>query len=325
MKKLRIRGVDCELNLAKIVLGTCYYGTDITRETSFDLMDEFIANGGDCIDTARLYASWLPNGEGASERTIGDWLSERGTRSRVLLSTKGGHTVRGETTPRLAPELLREDIERSLTLLRTDYVDLYFLHRDDPSRPVSEIMDTVARFADEGKIRALGASNWSIERMEQANDYAVANGLVPFTVSQIQWSLARTTPEACHDDIVCMTDEMLACYLALGIPVFAFSSQSKGFFSKALTLGIDGLNDKIRERFLSERSCPERNLASLARVKALSEKTGLSPAVLTLLYICCNPLEGAAIVGCSNVAQLADSMAALTSALSDEDLNYLIG
>lgn len=306
MKTGYITGAKGKIALSKIVLGTSYYGTGINQKDAYALLDKYYLCGGRTLDTARIYGI-NEAGFSASELTIGEWMSLRGVRSEITLISKGGHPPFGKMDQsRLDRESLHSDCNASLRDLGTDYIDLYFLHRDDERLPVGPIMDALHELVEAGKVRALGASNWRIERILQANAYAKANGKTPFSISQIQWSLAHCTPEAVGDPtLVCMDDAEYSKYLEAGLPVMAFASQAKGLFSKYIAGGEAALNEKIRQRFLTEE-----NLHRIDRVQRLSERTGYSPAAITLSYITCNAVDGYAIVGCSNVDQLMDSLSA---------------
>lgn len=295
------------LRIAKIVLGTDYFGTTVGEKDAFRLMDIYADAGGNCLDTARMYACWLPNGEGASEMTVGNWIRSRKCRDRIILSTKGGHPpIDNMACGRLSRKELEYDLDKSLITLGTDYIDIYWLHRDDESRPTEDILDTLTRFAAAGKIRAAACSNWKTARIEEANGNAGAYGLVPFCASQILWSLAVTTPELQGDPtLVCMDESEYSWYLENKFPVFAYSSQAKGFFAKALTEGIEALSQKAVARFVS----PD-NIARLERVKEYSGMTGLTPTAVTLGYVTCNRVPAAAIVGCKNEKQMLDTLTA---------------
>lgn len=306
------------ISMSSLVLGTCYFSTGISRDESFALMDRCFELGGRTLDTARVYADWLENGESASERTVGAWLRERGVRREITLVTKGGHPHAGKSRLRRAD--LREDMARSVDCLGCA-PDVYFLHRDDTSIPVGEIVDVLDELVREGMTRAVGASNWSLGRILEANEYAERNGRSPFTVSQIQWSLAAATPESWGDPtLVCMTREEYAGYLRRGIPVMAFSPQAKGFFSKFIAGGPDAINSKIRQRFVT----PE-NLARAERLREFCARRGISPAAGALAYLTCNALPAAAILGCSNVAQLEDSMTAADLQIGAREAAALAG
>lgn len=317
MKTGKIKFSNGEQDVSKIILGTCYFGTDISREVSFDMMDAYYNAGGRAFDTARVYGQ-NSDGLSVSEQTVGEWINSRGVRHEVTLITKGSHPPIGKMhTSRLSKECIHSDAAASLRDLGSDYIDIYFLHRDDEKLPVSEIMDALHELVETGSVRAIGASNWSLSRILEANRYAAENGKTPFTVSEIQWSLASCTSEAWGDDtLVCMTDCEYDEYIKSGIPVFAFSPQAKGLFSKYISGGRESLNKKIVDRFLTDN-----NLEKIEAVRKMSDETGLSPAALAIAYITCNRLSGFAVIGCSSCSQLDDS---LTAAEIEIDSNSLI-
>ena len=327
MKFLDLKNKNDNLHISKIVLGTDYFGTTVPEVTAFRLLDNFIGAGGNCIDTARVYASWLPGGDEASERTIGRWLKSRGSRNNILISTKGGHPPLDEmNTGRLSRKEIEGDLDKSLKTLGIDEVDVYWLHRDDATRPVEDIMETVSMLIAKGKVRAAGCSNWKVGRIEAANGASASGSQTagttshaPFSASQIQWSLAVSTPEA-HSDptIVCMDENEHSWYEKESLPVFAFSSQAKGFFARASALGLDAINQKSMTRF-----CTPENIARLERVKEYAVKTGLTPTAIALGYILCNRVPAAAIVGCKNVEQLADSLTAADVQLAPSVVEWL--
>ncbi len=322
MKYLKIKLPEGNIDISKIALGTDYFGTTVPEETAFRLMDIFADAGGNCIDTARVYASWLPEGKGASEGTVGKWLKTRGIRNKVILSTKGGHPpLEQMNCGRLSRKEIESDLDESLKVLGVDTIDIYWLHRDDVSRPVEDIMETLSLLVTKGKVRAVGCSNWKEERIEKANRVAMDNGLAPFCSSQIQWSLATSTSEA-HDDptIVCMDEKEYAWYLKESFPVFAYSSQAKGFFARASAKGLDAINQKAYARFYT----PE-NIVRLERVKEYAAQNDLTPSAVTLGYILCNTVPAAAIVGCKNEEQLIDSLTAADVNLPETALDWLAG
>ncbi len=297
-----------EIAVSRIILGTALFGAAMSREESFDIMDTYFAHGGRAFDTARVYSDWLPNGHNASERTVGEWIRARDCRSEVVLMTKGAHPSFADMhKSRLSPEEIRADFHESLRILQTDYVDVYFLHRDDEAVPVSVIVDTLDEFVKTGKARMLGASNWRAERILEANEYARASGRTPFSVSEIQWSYAVCTPrESFGDDtLVCMDEKQMELYRRSGIPVFAFSSQAHGVFSCGYKEDLSDLADK-HKCFYSEEN--------VQRYQALLKKcreTGRTPSQTALDYITENDeVKGFAIVGCSKKAQLLEALAA---------------
>lgn len=297
------------LDMARIALGTAGFGSAVSRETSFSLMDDYFEAGGNLFDTARVYADWLEGGHGASERTLGEWIAARGLRDRVLISTKGAHPPMGNLhASRVSREAIEYDIEESLRTLGTDYVDIYFLHRDDESVPVSDIMPTLDALVRAGKVRLLGASNWTARRIAEANAFARENGLAPFVFSQIMYSYARINAERFEDDTqVMMNDTEYEAYRDGELTVMAFSSQGQGFFSRAAEVGIENLPPTFRAKYDNAD-----NRARLARLKQLSAETGVSPTALGLLPLIHNPdFDTLPIIGPTRRETLADSLAAL--------------
>ena len=310
--------VNENLKLSSVILGSCYFGTEISEEESFKMLDRYYELGGRTVDTARVYASWLDGGESASEKTIGKWLKSRKLQKEITVVTKGGHPPIGDMlSSRLDRDSIFYDIERSLKALDIPKIDLYLLHRDNLSEPIPQIMQTLNELIKMGYVNNIGVSNWTCERIAEANIFAEQNGLEKISVSQIQWSLAKTTPEAERDmTLVCMNDKEYKGYLNNQLPIMAFSSQSKGFFSKYLN--GEELNPKILERFYTDE-----NLKRAKRVGELANKYSVSPSAIVLSYIYSNNLNGTAIVGCSKLSQLEDSMMNSNFILTDDDINFL--
>ena len=308
------------IRVSVLALGTDYFGTTVNENDAISLMDAYTEAGGNCIDTARVYASWLPGGDGASERTIGRWLKARGNRNSLVISTKGGYPrLESMKEGRLSRKELERDLDESLMALGVDHIDIYWLHRDDASRDAEEITETLSVFIKKGKIRAAGCSNWRAARLEEALRAAQTNGFPAFCASQIQWSLAATTPEAYGDlMLVCMNAEEYGWYEKNRFPVFAYSSQAKGFFARGASQGLGALSRKANDRY----AVPE-NFTRLERVKRYAAENGLTVSAVTLGYITCNRVPGIAIIGCKNGEQLADSLTASNVELPEADVEWL--
>lgn len=247
------------LPLHPVALGTLYFGTRISKEDSEGLLTLYTEKGGNQIDTARSYANWIPGGEGASEETIGKWLERQRPcmRENLFIGTKGGLRERGWNRWRceLKEAEIRKELSASLEALRTDYIDLYWLHRDNEEIPVREIMEMMNRLAEEGKIRYFGVSNWRVERIRQALEYTKAKGLKGISASQIQYGLGICTKEAWGDNtVVCMNQEEYEGYRQLKLPVYAYSAQSEGYFALLEQKGEDGLTDSARKKYDREEN-----------------------------------------------------------------------
>lgn len=285
----------CGESLSRIVLGTDGYGERIGKDTAFDIMDFYIEQGGNVIDTARLYCG------GESEKIVGQYIKERNIRDKVFISTKCSHPpLEDMTISRLKPEDIEADIDESLMALGVDVIDMVWLHRDDERKGVRHIMDALNNMVRKGKIRNFGASNWTYERIDSANRYAYESGGDGFAAGQILYNMA--TPAKVWDDtLVIMDADEKKKYAENQFPVFAFSSQAKGFFEK-YNQGL--LSPKARERYLCEAS-----VKTYARIKEEAVKNGdtLSYTALRLLWEE-SSFDVFPIIGPSSVNQLKDTL-----------------
>lgn len=304
------------MKLAKIVLGTCYFGTRISEKDCMEMMDYYASKGGNLIDTAFSYADWLPDGDQASERTIGKWLKCSGAKD-IHIVTKAGLTKRLDSgcAANISYDQLRTEIEKSLDVLGISCLDGWLLHRDDENIPVDEIVDICNVFVKEGKTKLIGVSNWRPERVAAANEWALKNGRFPFSLSQILWSAAQITKEDWGDpQLGVMDKEAREFYSASKIPVMAFSSLAKGFFSKAFE-SIDNLNGPAKERFLTPR-----NVERLETMRRICRENGISASAATLSYITSNKIEGFALAGPTKPYQLVDALSAPDFVMSQGDI-----
>jgi aryl-alcohol dehydrogenase-like predicted oxidoreductase len=222
--------------VSRLCLGTGSFGSTLSKEDAFKQMDLFFNKGGNFFDTARVYADWLPGGHGASESAVGSWIELRKNRNKIVISTKGAHpALKSMNISRMSPGELRSDLEESLRCLKTDYIDLYFLHRDDNSRSVEEILQSLEVFKKEGKILHYGFSNWTLNRMKEADMTASHLGFEGFICDQIRFSLADLNCEAVSDKTcVSMDRDVFNWHEKTGKVVMAYTSSAKGWFSKKL-------------------------------------------------------------------------------------------
>lgn len=303
-----------KLLLSRLIFGTGSLGSSICYENAAILLDYYRAKGGTAIDTARMY------GNGASEETIGRYLTLSGCRNHIILSTKGGFPPKEDMHhSRIRPDELLRDLEDSLRALRTSHTDIYFLHRDDPGYPLSELMPFLHKLVSSGKVRFLGASNWSAARISQANEFAALHNLTPFSISQIQWSLAEATPAMWADDtIICMNEKEAAFYTETRMPVMAFTPLTRGFFSKAIQAGIDSPDMDSFAAFKTPL-----NLLRIQRLQVLCEKYCTTPSQLCHAYLTNHLICGLAVLGAKNLSHLADSLAGSDLILTPEDITFL--
>jgi len=305
-----MRYISIEGNSKKfstIALGSTYFGTKIEEKTCFALLDEFANQGGTTIDTALVYGQEDSNSIGKSEKVIGQWLRSNNMYKEMAIITKGCHPniISGES--RISYENMVGDLNRSFDTLNAPTIDLWFYHRDNTDKSIHVFIDILSQIESQFPITTFGASNWSTHRIEESHLYSYQNQLPVIKSSEIHYSLATTDGVKMEDEsLVFMDDESLIWYEEHQFPVFAFSSQAKGFFSKATQMGgIDLLNNKITSRYVSKE-----NLATLKKVEEMSKELGVSVTALVIAYITSAPFPAVAIIGPSNVDQLKDSLSA---------------
>lgn len=301
---------NTDLSVSPIGLGIAGFGTDISELPAFKLLDRFRELGGNFVDSAHCYAFWKPGGLGAPERTIARYRDLR--TDELLVGTKGGHCDAGPDYPRpdhfLQPELVARDIEECLDRLEMEAIDLFYLHRDDPRVPVGEIVDMLEVFVRRGQVRYLGASNWSVERVAEANAYARANGRYPFVALQNQWSLAKPTwPNGGVGTVRYLTGADVPALVELGIAVIPYSAAANGYFAG---------------RTVGQFETAE-NSALRARVWAVAREVGATPTQVTLAWLIAQPLTVIPLVGTGSIEHLEEAFGALRVTLTPEQIARL--
>ena len=310
----------CGRKTAIIALGTMDFGGKIEEGRAREFMDAYVEIGGNFIDTARIYGDFAREIQGGSEQVIGRWMEDNRCRERIVLGTKGGHPdVHAMHTGRLSRAEILDDMQRSLDNLRTDHVDIYWLHRDDRGRPVEDILSTLTELCERGMTRFVGVSNWQPDRILEARACARLRGLVEIAANQPQFSLARQV--IVEDDTLCQMDgETHRAHVREALPCVPFSSQAKGFLAKMDAQGEAVLTDKARRRYL----CPE-NLAVLEHARALSRETGLSVGAISLAWLTSQPFPTFPIAGGSRMEHILALREAGDAALTAEQRDYLRG
>ena len=316
MKKINLKNTN--LTVSNIAMGTDSIGSLIDRKLSFELLDRYSDFGGNLIDTAECYAHWADGGTHASEILIGEWMYDRGLRSKTVISTKGGFYLYGKPH-RLTRADIEEDLDGSLRRLKTDYIDIYWLHRDALGVCVGEVMEILADAVKSGKVRYIGVSNWSNVRLHEANMYAKAHDLPELIASQIQYSAAYPNIYKNEPDLVIMNDDEYNYFKNSTLTVFAFASQAKGFFAKFLKGGKEALSKKAFDRYYNAETLSRfENLKKIADEKNCSINS-IAVAALTNNY----DFDTIPIIGCKNINQLDDSLSASDIILSEEEVNFI--
>lgn len=314
MKKIWVKGFRQPASV--IAMGTDGFGVGRSVAAAEELLDIYTAAGGNVIDSARMYGRPDAGEYGICETVVGEWMAKRGNRDGLILSTKGGFPgVSGEK--RLDRASLMADVEASLRALQTDHIDIWWLHRDDPDRSVGEIIDTLNEMIDRGYVGCVGASNWSAQRIREANAYAVAHGLQGFAGDQPQWSLARQVVNP-DPTLQIMSDDLFHLHEETGMLCMPFSAQAKGYLAKFVAGGEAALPAKAKARF----HFPE-NVAIAERVKELCAEMGCSPAAMSLAWLTNQPFATIPIISASRPEQLADSLTAGDMELTAQQREWL--
>ena len=301
-----------------IAMGTVPVGTALDEAQSFDLLDAYAALGGSFIDLARGY------GNGAAERTVGKWLRRRSFCG--LVATKGG-LPGPDGAPRLDRASLESDLNASLEALGAEKIELYWLHRDDPARPVEDMLDTLNRFVQDGRIVHFGASNWTYERFRQAQEYAEKRGLVPFSVSSPHFSLARQQADPYGGGCVSLTGDENAdarrWYTETQTPVFAYSSLGRGLLSGKLKSSDAKNAGRVLDSFAMKGYGCADNYQRLARCEELAAQKGCSVAQIAMAWVYSQPMNTFAIATMSSPARIQENIAALNLKLTEDECRYL--
>ena len=298
---------------SRILLGTAYFGDGIGEKESFEIMDKYVELGGTHIDTARLYA------DGVSEEIVGKWVRSRKAYD-IQVSTKGGFSSKeNPDIGRLSEKEIREDLDKSLIATGFDIIDFYWLHRDDEKRNAGEIIETMNSLIKEGKIRDFGFSNWTVKRIEEAQKYAALHNLKGIGASQLRFNPAVMNEDGLIPHLVGIDRESYEFYKENNIPVVAYSSQAKGFFSKMAERGVDSLSDKAKLRYLNET-----NLKMLDVLRKLASKYSCSVASVICGAFCSfDEPEVFPIIGGRTTSQIEDSMNFGKKFLSKDELSEI--
>ncbi len=302
---------NIKLPVSRLILGTMAFAPEPAErlEHWYSLLDSFTAAGGNTLDTAHVY------GGGRSERTIGLWLQRRNRRDDIVVVGKGAHPS-SAAPRRVTPEAISADLRESLERLGVSYIDLYLLHRDDPAVPVGPIVECLNEHAAAGRIRAFGGSNWTTERIEQANDYATAHGLQGFSAGSPNLSLA-VPKEPMWPGCVSVDHAAYRWYWERQFPLLSWSSQARGFFSGRFSPDARDNADMVRVYY------DEGNWERLKRAQEMAAEKGCTTTQIALAWLIRQPLAAYALIGPLATDELQDSLGALKVELSADEYHWL--
>lgn len=288
--------------------GTDYFTHDVYEKASINL-DAFLAIGGNTVDSAHIYCG------GQSEEVLGRYMEERGNRDHLVILTKGAH--HDHHGPRVTKEAIRSDLNESLERLRTDYVELYALHRDDESVPVGAVLEALNEQIEAGRIGAIGGSNWTWHRIAEANRYASEHGLIGFSFSSPNLSLAKAN-EPFWSGCVSADEETIAWHEKEQLPLLSWSSQARGFFTGRFKPEERSANDDVVRVFYSDA-----NWERLARAEQLANQKGVTTIQIALAYVLNQPFPACALIGAQNQQELLSCSEGANIKLMREELNWL--
>lgn len=296
------------LSVRPFVLGGNVFGMTADKAASFAVLDRFVERGGGMIDTADVYSAWVPGHKGGeSESMMGAWLKQSGARDKILIATKVGMMPGG-----LKPDRIREAVQGSLDRLGTDVIDLYFAHKDDPDVPLDEVLGAFAELVDAGIVRAIGASNYSAERLAESLRVADEKGLPRFTAMQPELNLLdRDQYEGALQELC----------IAEGLGVVTYFSLASGYLSGKYREGGD-LGKSPRGARVKPY-LEGRGPAVLAVMDAIAAETGATLSQMALAWVAAQPGVTAPIASATTVAQLDELLGSLDLRLSDEQLAAL--
>lgn len=310
-KDNRTRLGRTDLVVSPLCLGANRFGAQLDQDASFAILDTLVELGGNFVDTAGAYADWFDWTErSCSEKTIGRWRKARNF-PETLIATKGGHPRNGSPA-RLDRATLTADANASRDNLEAESIDLYYVHRDEPERPVAEVLATLEDLRDSGVIRHYAASNWTAPRLREALELAAAEGYSGFAAHQPEWSLARRNPGTSSGDLYFADAATIAVQKEFALPLVPYSSQAKGYFDKILGEPTDHPAFKFYDNADSRRVG--------AALRDVGERKGLTPTQTLLAY--CRTMEPQTIpvVGCYSIEQLRQSWKSLDVSLDPADV-----
>lgn len=315
MQNITIKHTDLELSA--IGLGTVNAGLAWDHEDAFRMFDKYLAGGGNVIDTAHVYSDWVPGETARAERVVGDWLRQRKHHEDVVLMTKGGHP-RPDTMQisRLSKEEMTSDLEGSLKQLGVECVDLYFYHRDDLSRSVDELIETMEDLRKAGKIRYYGCSNWTTDRMKAADAYCKAHGYRGFVANQAMFNIGVRHMNPFPDPTMVVCDEeMLAYHRHSDTLLMPYMGACSGFFHKLRTKGPEAVRDMCY--------CTEPNLKIAEEIYRLCEQKGYTVTQILLGFFAVQDFDALPLAGVSSEEQLDELLQTLSTAFDGRDYEFL--
>ena len=302
----RIPGINKDLS--RVVFG-CDNQSDSNH--AFAMFDHFFSQGGNVFDTAYIY------NEGKSDLYLGSWIYARGLREEVVVLGKGAHT------PDCTPDKIRPQLDETLSRMSASYLDIYCLHRDNEDLPVEGFIDTLNELKDEGLVSVFGASNWSLKRFKEANDYALSTGKEPFTVLSNNFSLAHMNNPVWPGCFSCSEDDYLKYLTDNQISIFPWSSQARGFFLDTQEFtALAHVADPNREEQDRVWGSAD-NLERRKRCFDLAEEKDVDPIQMALAFVLNQDFPSFPLIGPRNFFETESSLQATQIEVSSKEISWL--
>ena len=301
---------------SRIFLGTAA-GPLLNGENADALLDGATERGVNAFDCARSY--------GYAEKILGEWMRRRGNRERMIVLSKCGDIRNGVV--QVNRQVIEDQLETSLRILQTDYIDIYLLHRYDPGTPVSEYIDTLNEAKRSGKIRVFGVSNWTVQRIREANRYAEESGLEAFSVSSPNFGLARQMEDLWGGGCVSISGPEhqadRAWYARTGMSVIAYSSLGRGFFSGRFRSDDPEGAKRVLDSYAQKGYLYPENMRRLRKAEELAEKYGVTVPEIAMRYVFSSSMNVFAVVSTTNPGRLDSSVRAIRNPLPETEVAEL--
>jgi aryl-alcohol dehydrogenase-like predicted oxidoreductase len=291
-------------------LGAMYFGTRNDAASSYRLLDQYVAAGGSFIDTANIYAHWVEGFRGGeSETLLGEWMRQRGNRSRLFIASKVGFqypsVARGLTAAQI-----EEECNKSLRRLGVETIDLYYSHVDDRSTPPEETLAAYDRLARAGKVRFIGASNFLAWRLAQAQAVSAANSWPAYCCVQQRYTYLRPRPGTSFDPQLAVNDDLLDYCRSTGMTLLAYSSLLSGAYTRS-------------DRAIAEQYLGADGEARLAALREVAAAHNVSPNQVILAWMMQSDPVVVPVMAAGSEAQMDENLDALELTLSADEMQLL--
>ena len=301
------------LQVSPLCFGGNVFGWTADERTSFSLLDAWLDAGFNFVDTADVYSRWAPGHTGGeSETVIGRWLRQGGRRDRVVIATKVGNDM-GEGHIGLQPQRIREAVEASLQRLGTNYIDLYQAHRDDESTPLEATLEAFAKLIEQGKVRAIGASNYTAPRLQAALETSRKLGLPRYESLQPLYNLYDRAEFENELQPLCVREQ---------VGVINYYALAAGFLTGKYRQPEDAAKSARGGRVV-KKYLDARGLRILRALDRAAQRLGATPAQVAIAWVMAQPADASPIASATSLPQLQELVKAAQLRLDDETLHLL--